>query len=77
MPTVAPACVRCRWGTGTTCEKQTGAAKEMEQRLQQMMAEREKQTAAWLAPSPTAIKPPSDHTEPSSYVSETPQNKRK
>lgn len=50
-----PACVQCKWGTGTTCEKpaNTGTAKEMADKLKQMMAEREKQDTKWCAPVAT------------------------
>ena len=46
-----PACVRCKWGTGTTCEKQpdTVAAKEVRSHFEKMMAERARQDAAWFA----------------------------
>ena len=51
-----PACVSCKWGTGTACEKpsNTQAQKEMKDKLEQMKAERAKQDAAWFAP-PTDI----------------------
>jgi hypothetical protein len=47
-----PACVSCKWGTGTTCEKQTStsATKELEAKLKQMTAERMKQDYEWFAP---------------------------
>ena len=47
-----PACVRNKWGSGTTCERppDTLAAKEVKSNLEKMMAERIKQDAAWLAP---------------------------
>lgn len=47
-----PACVSCKWGTGTACEKpsNTQAQKEMKDKLEQMKAERAKQDAAWFAP---------------------------
>jgi len=46
-----PACTQCKWGTGTTCEKQTtNASKELEERLKQIQAERTKQDVAWFAP---------------------------
>ena len=47
-----PACVSCKWGTGTTCEKPTNsiASKELEQRLKEIQAERTKQDVAWFAP---------------------------
>lgn len=45
-----PACVRCKWGTGTTCERppDTVAAKEVKSNFEKMMAERAKQDAAWF-----------------------------
>ena len=47
-----PACVSCKWGTGTTCEKPSTsvASKEIESKLKEMMAERTKQDIAWFAP---------------------------
>lgn len=47
----APACVRCKWGTGTTSERlpDTVAAKEVKSNFEKMMAERAKQDAAWFA----------------------------
>lgn len=47
-----PACVSCKWGTGTTCEKQTNstASKELEAKLKQITAERIKQDYEWFAP---------------------------
>ena len=47
-----PACVSCKWGTGTACEKPTNtvAAKEVKNKLEEMMAERAKQDAKWFAP---------------------------
>lgn len=47
-----PACVACRWGTGTACEKpmNSAASKELEERLKQIQAERRKQDIAWFAP---------------------------
>lgn len=50
-----PACVSCKWGTGTTCEKQTNttASKELEAKLKQMAEERAKQDSAWFAPPTT------------------------
>ena len=46
-----PACVRCKWGTGTTCERlpDTVAAKEVKNSFEKMMAERAKQDAAWFS----------------------------
>jgi hypothetical protein len=46
-----PACVRCKWGSGTTCEKQpdTVAAKEVKSNFEKMLAERAKQDSAWFA----------------------------
>lgn len=45
-----PACVRCKWGTGTTCERppQTAVAKEVQTHFEKLMAERAKQDAAWF-----------------------------
>lgn len=53
-----PACVSCKWGTGTTCEKPTNStsSKEVKTKLEQMMSERAKQDAAWFAP-PTESQP--------------------
>lgn len=47
-----PACVSCKWGKGTTCERpsNTSASKELESKLKQMMAERTQQDVAWFAP---------------------------
>lgn len=47
-----PACVSCKWGTGTTCEKPSNSAssKEVKNKLEEMMAERAKQDAKWFAP---------------------------
>jgi hypothetical protein len=48
-----PACVRNKWGSGTTCEKppDTLAAKEVKSNFEKMMAERIKQDSAWFAES--------------------------
>ena len=45
-----PACVRCKWGTGTTCERpsDTVAAKEVKSNFEKMMAERARQDADWF-----------------------------
>ncbi len=50
-----PACVSCKWGTGTTCEKpsSTVASKELEAKLKQMAEERMKQDNAWFSPPNT------------------------
>jgi hypothetical protein len=55
-----PACVSCKWGTGTTCEKPTNsiASKELEQRLKEIQAERTKQDVAWFAPPPEKTNQP-------------------
>jgi hypothetical protein len=47
-----PACVKCKWGSGTTCERQpnTAASKELDSKLKDMMAERTKQDVTWFAP---------------------------
>lgn len=46
-----PACVSCKWGTGTVCERptNTASAKEVKSKLEEMMAERAKQDAKWFA----------------------------
>jgi hypothetical protein len=46
-----PACVRCKWGTGTTSERpsNTVAAKEVKSNFEKMMAERAKQDSLWFA----------------------------
>ena len=45
-----PACVRNKWGSGTTCERppETAAAKEVQTQFEKMMAERAKQDASWF-----------------------------
>lgn len=50
-----PACVQCKWGTGTTCEKPSNSvsAKEVADKLAQMKAEREKQDILWSTPVTT------------------------
>lgn len=55
-----PACVSCKWGSGTTCEKpqNTQAQTEMKSKMEAMMAERAKQDAKWFAP-------PQEQEEPS------------
>lgn len=47
-----PACVSCKWGTGTTCEKPTNsiAKKELDTKLKEMMEARAKQDESWFAP---------------------------
>lgn len=47
-----PACVSCKWGQGTACEKpsNTAAAKEVEAKLKAMLAERSQQDVSWFAP---------------------------
>ncbi len=47
-----PACVSCKWGTGTTCEKPSSStsSKELAEKLKQMQEERTKQDVAWFAP---------------------------
>jgi hypothetical protein len=46
-----PACVSCKWGQGTTCEKPTNSAssKEVKSKLEEMIAERTRQDVAWFA----------------------------
>ena len=52
-----PACVSCKWGTGTTCEKPTNSVsgKELDAKLKEMIAARSQQDAMWLTPSTTQI----------------------
>lgn len=47
-------CARRRWGQGTTCERPSNspAAKEMQDRLTQMKAERASQDGMWNDPTP-------------------------
>ncbi len=56
-----PACVRCKWGAGTTCERppDTVAAKEVKSNFEKMMAERAKQDAQWFASQDAQINTPS------------------
>lgn len=74
-----PACVSCKWGTGTTCEKPSSSAsgKELEAKLKEMMAARTQQDGKWFAPPSVEVKSTTDYTTPSTSFSETPQNKRK
>lgn len=49
-----------RWGSGTTCtipETKTPVGKEVDTKLQQMLAERAKQDTMWTAPLPTPSDP--------------------
>jgi hypothetical protein len=68
-----PACVRNKWGSGTTCERppDTIAAKEVKSNFEKMMAERIKQDAAWFAPPRGAslFATKDDQTRPVSSVS--------
>jgi hypothetical protein len=59
----APACVRCKWGTGTTCERapDTVAAKEVKSQFEKMMAERAKQDAQWFPTKDDQITHVSSH----------------
>ena len=68
-----PACVRCKWGTGTTCERppDTGAAKEVKSQFEKLLAERANQDAKWF-PQPTG-----DQTKVASSPSNDPGNIRK
>jgi hypothetical protein len=43
-----PACVRNKWGSGTTCERPPPVAKELQSNFEKMMAERVKQDANWF-----------------------------
>ena len=47
-----PACVANKWGKGTTNEKITSSesAKELKDKVQQMLLERQKQDSDWFAP---------------------------
>jgi len=46
------ACAIKHWGTGTPCVKEnSGAAKEMAEKLAKMRAERDQQDTMWLAPA--------------------------
>ena len=47
----SPACTQCRWGTGTTRDREsdTDVAKEARARMAAMTAEREKQDEMWSA----------------------------
>ena len=73
-----PACVSCKWGTGTTCERpsNTGASKELESKLKEMMAQRTQQDVAWFAPPPET-KSTSDPTRLFSSSLENSQTKKK
>jgi hypothetical protein len=70
-----PACVSCKWGTGTTCEKPTNSVsgKELETKLKDMMNQRAQQDTMWFTP-PTQS---NVHTTQSISSLELPQNKRK
>ena len=48
----SPACTQCRWGTGTTKDREsdTDASKEVKARLAAVMAERDRQDGMWLEP---------------------------
>ncbi len=56
---IARSRMRCnpsaRWGPGTTCEKPTDTelSKELKERIDQMLKEREKQNAMWIQPEET------------------------
>ena len=52
-------CARRRWGQGTTCERPSNspAAKEMQDRLAQMKAERASQDGMWNDPTPVKQQP--------------------
>ncbi len=53
-----PACVSCKWGTGTTCEKPNDSIgkKEMEKKLKEIQEQRRKQDEAWFEPPKVDIK---------------------
>ncbi len=74
-----PACVSCKWGTGTTCERQANsvASKELDAKLKELMNARLQQDAMWVLPAAVDSKSTNDHIAPSISSSETLQNKRK
>jgi hypothetical protein len=51
-----PACVSCKWGSGTTCEKPTIGTKELSDKLAAIQAEREKQDNTFWTPHSINIK---------------------
>jgi hypothetical protein len=53
-----PACVRNKWGSGTTCERapETTAAKEVKTNFEKMMAERANQDAKWFTQQSVSVK---------------------
>lgn len=60
-----PACVSCKWGTGTTCEKPStsGSTKELEAKLKEMQAQRVQQDVAWFAPPKVDTKEDKNQTK--------------
>ncbi len=74
-----PACVSCKWGTGTTCERPTNsvASKELDAKLKEMMAARSQQDTMWVLPSTGDSKSTNDYTAQSTSSLVTLQNKRK
>jgi hypothetical protein len=52
-----PACVRNKWGSGTTCERPPPVAKELQSNFEKMMAERVKQDANWFVTKDAQTKP--------------------
>lgn len=49
-------CQTNRWGSGTTCtlpESKTPVGKEMDTKLQKMLAERTKQDTMWISSTPS------------------------
>lgn len=64
-----PACVRNKWGSGTTCERppETVNAKEVQSQFEKMMAERNRQDSQWHAI-------PDAQTKTASSVSNGPGN---
>lgn len=73
-----PACVSCKWGTGTTCEKPTSTAssKEVEAKLKEMMNARLQQDAMWVLPAVDS-KSTNGYTTQSTSSLTILQNKRK
>jgi hypothetical protein len=66
-----PACVRNKWGSGTTCERppESTAAKEVQSNYEKMLAERVKQDSQWFTKD--------DQTRPVSSPSNGPETKGK
>ncbi len=61
-----PACVSCKWGTGTTCERQTNsvASKELDAKFKDMLNARLQQDAMWVLPAAVDSNSTNDHIAP-------------